>query len=912
MAVPVEQFARDLVESGLLSADEVAAARNDLPGGHRDDSQALARLLVQSKRLTKYQAAAVYQGKSQHLVMGNYVVLDRIGAGGMGQVYKARHRRIDRTVALKVLSAKALEQPGAIKRFHREVRAAARLVHPNIVTAFDADEANGTHFLVMEFVDGQDLATIVKSRGPMTVERAVDCILQAARGLDYAHGMGVIHRDIKPANLLSSHGGEVKILDMGLARLDEGTDVSASAAGLTQAGQVMGTVDYMSPEQAEDTRLADQRSDIYSLGCTLYVLLTGKVPYPAPTLMKKLLAHREIPIPSLREARPEVPPRLDAAFRRMVAKSASLRQASMAEVIAELEACLAHDQGGDDPASASTPGDAALSEFLSNVTRGGAAASPIATSVAAETMRVAPSAQDTDPTAPLARPGPSRAASGWPPWAIGGGAVAAVVLLVASLLVAASFRAREPSGANKGNAGTGAKGGAAAGPADPESPPGGSWIDLVARANPARDAAQGSWTVRGPALHWAGGSEVGRISLGPPPAAGYQLHVRFTAPEAGAAVRLILPAGSSDVLLDVQPTWSTYVTGLDTVNGHRAGGADNPTRSGVFAVAAGKEHALDVQVVPSGNEVDIVVAADGRSLVAWRGPQSALWLRPEWRLNNTGMIGVGGGARPLVIHEARVRAVTSLGESRGSSTPPGAANAAPPSTPVFEAFPEVPPPASSATPDRRAAEWVVSRGGRVTVSVAGMPGQVAATAEEIPAEDFVVTGAQLNFLRSLSGGELDPLRGLARLAVLDLRGSSITDANTPRIAELTTLRSLRLDLTQITDAGLPPLAALTGLTYLDLGRTPITDDGLTPILGLGNLAILSLERTAVTDAGVARLRPLTKVWLLNIGAPNVTDASIPLLAQMTHLKELRLEGSSVTDAGIAELRAALPNCNVVK
>ena len=308
-------------------------------GADGKDAQELATRLVRAQQLTRFQAAQVLAGKARALVLGDYVILDRIGAGGMGQVYKARHRRMNRVVAIKVLPPAALKDAQAVKRFGREVEAAAKLLHPNIVTAFDAGQANGQHYLVMEYVAGPDLATVVSDRGPLAPKMAVDYILQAARGLAFAHSKGIVHRDIKPANLLVDPDGVVKILDMGLARLDDPT--SQSGAGLTLSGQIMGTVEFMAPEQAMDMRLADARSDIYSLGCTLYRLLTGENPYPGQSLMQINLAHREQPIPDLRAKRPTISPQLDVVFRRMIAKRPEERYQSMADVVAALEAIRA-------------------------------------------------------------------------------------------------------------------------------------------------------------------------------------------------------------------------------------------------------------------------------------------------------------------------------------------------------------------------------------------------------------------------------------------------------------------------------------------------------------------------------------------------------------------------------------------
>ena len=340
MVLVLEQFVRNLRESRLIPAEEVASLQKALQASKTPHTvEDVAKLLVQSGKLTEYQAATISQGRPQSLILGEYVLLDILGKGGMGVVFRARHRLMDRVVALKTLPAAAIK-PDTVQRFYREVKAAARLSHPNIVTAYDAGEHAGTHYLVMEYVVGRDLAAIVKEKGPLPLRQAIDYVQQAARGLEYAHKHGVVHRDVKPSNLLLDQEGVVKILDMGLARLNENLAGAPEAMELTGTGQILGTVDYMSPEQAEDVRSADHRSDIYSLGCTLFYLLTRRPVYGGETIVKRILAHRDEPIPSVMELRPDCPETLDAAIQRMLAKRPEDRPQSMAEIIVALESCL--------------------------------------------------------------------------------------------------------------------------------------------------------------------------------------------------------------------------------------------------------------------------------------------------------------------------------------------------------------------------------------------------------------------------------------------------------------------------------------------------------------------------------------------------------------------------------------------
>jgi serine/threonine protein kinase len=264
----------------------------------------------------------------------------------MGQVFKARHRNLRRIAAIKLIRKDRLNDPNIVKRFEREVRAAATLDHPNIVHAHDADKIGGTHLLVMEYIDGAtDLRQMVKKNGPMSVEQACECIRQAALGLQHAYERGLVHRDIKPHNLLlTADSKTIKILDMGLARLNA---LASDNPGtfITQAGTGLGTPDFVAPEQAISSHTADIRADIYSLGCTFYFLLTAQVPFPGGGVADKLLKHlREEPQP-IECIRSDIPSEVAGLVRKMMAKIPEDRCQTPAEVAAELSSLLDRDSG---------------------------------------------------------------------------------------------------------------------------------------------------------------------------------------------------------------------------------------------------------------------------------------------------------------------------------------------------------------------------------------------------------------------------------------------------------------------------------------------------------------------------------------------------------------------------------------
>ncbi len=334
MAIESNTLVTALQRSRLLAPEEMS--RIDGLRDRYPEARALGSHLIQAGRLTPFQVNQLMQGREADLILGPYQLLERLGEGGMGQVFKARHQGMQRVVALKVIRRQLLSDPQAVGRFQREARAAAQLAHPNIVTVFDAGQAGDTHYLAMEYVQGIDLSALVKRDGPLPVDRACEYIRQAARGLHHAHEKGLVHRDVKPANLLLADD-VIKLLDLGLARLRFEETEKASEPTLTQADRVMGTPDFMAPEQAKNARGADARADVYSLGCTLYFLLTGRAPFSGNSCMETLLNHQLNEAVSVRQARTEVPAALETILRRMMAKEPADRFGSAAEAADALE-----------------------------------------------------------------------------------------------------------------------------------------------------------------------------------------------------------------------------------------------------------------------------------------------------------------------------------------------------------------------------------------------------------------------------------------------------------------------------------------------------------------------------------------------------------------------------------------------
>ena len=324
-----EHLLAALQRSGLFGHEQLDEARRELVPSF-PHAAALGEYLVEIDWLTAFQLQYLLAGEWDEVVLGPYQLLDKVGEGGVCRVYRAWDTAGGRFVALKVLHPHLAERADAVASFKGESRAISLMTHPNVIKAFASGEDEGRHFYAMEFVEGMDLERFVQTAGPLPIDHACDYVRQAAQGLQAAHQIGLVHRDVKPANLFLVNpplppatasprraplDPVVKVIDWGLAR----TAAEGPAPGEVK-GQLLGTADYMAPEQIQDSSLVDIRADVYSLGCTLHYLLTGQPPFPGGSVMQKILQHQEAAPPSLAHARPDVPDELDALVRRMLAK----------------------------------------------------------------------------------------------------------------------------------------------------------------------------------------------------------------------------------------------------------------------------------------------------------------------------------------------------------------------------------------------------------------------------------------------------------------------------------------------------------------------------------------------------------------------------------------------------------------
>ena len=335
----------DLVKrSQLVEEDQLQEFLSEYHKQHGEKlperQEALAEAMVEAELITEWQAEKLLAGKHRGFLLGKYKLLGQLGKGGMSTVYLAEHILMRARRAIKVLPRDRVKDATYLNRFKLEARAAAKLDDPNIVRAYDIDNEGETHYIVMEYVEGQDLHQLVKAKGSLKYETAADYVAQVARGLDHAHDMGLVHRDIKPANCLLDTQGVVKLLDMGLARI---IDDKASLT-IDNNENVLGTADYLAPEQALNSHSADHRADIYSLGCTLYFLLTGHPPFPEGSISERLMKHQMEMPPSILKDRPDAPPTLRHICEKMMSKKPDDRYQTAGDVAERLTLWLS-DRG---------------------------------------------------------------------------------------------------------------------------------------------------------------------------------------------------------------------------------------------------------------------------------------------------------------------------------------------------------------------------------------------------------------------------------------------------------------------------------------------------------------------------------------------------------------------------------------
>jgi len=336
-----KSFLKLLERSGIVEDERLKDTLAELSQQAAGETVAVSRLsehLVESGLITKWHCEKLMQGKYKGFFLGKYKLLKLLGAGGMSTVYLAEHKISGNRRAIKVLPRKKAEDQSYLDRFYREGKAAASLNHPNVVRVYDICNDGDTHFMALEHVQGIDLHQLTKTQGPLPIEDAAQAIIQSCSGLQHAHDRELVHRDIKPANLLRMEDGSVKILDLGLALFNQGEDDESLTVMYNE--RVMGTADYLSPEQALNSHEVDHRADIYSLGCTLYYLLTGHPPFPKGTLAQRIAMHQTQRPECVRKSRPECPQALSDICFSMMAKLPEARYQSCNELVQELNAYL--------------------------------------------------------------------------------------------------------------------------------------------------------------------------------------------------------------------------------------------------------------------------------------------------------------------------------------------------------------------------------------------------------------------------------------------------------------------------------------------------------------------------------------------------------------------------------------------
>jgi serine/threonine protein kinase len=329
----VEGFLKDVLRSGVIEREELQAALRGITREQRGDTRSVADFLVRGGHLSRFQARRILKGRWRGLILGPYQILAPIGRGGMGTVFLSRDSRTSELLALKLLRRSSAERRQR-ERFRREMLLSRRVDHPHLASTYSSGKIDGVYFIAMEFIPGKSLQRLVQAEGPLDVPRAARLISEVAAGLDHAHAKGLIHRDLKPSNIMVTPHDHAKVLDLGLAII-EGEDV-ADVHVVGGKGYIVGTMDYIAPEQTANSAAVDRRADIYSLGCTLYYAITGRPPFPGGTSKEKIQRQRREEPESLLDLKPTLPVEFVLLARRMMAKDPADRPSTAAEVVRNL------------------------------------------------------------------------------------------------------------------------------------------------------------------------------------------------------------------------------------------------------------------------------------------------------------------------------------------------------------------------------------------------------------------------------------------------------------------------------------------------------------------------------------------------------------------------------------------------
>lgn len=566
-----------------------------------------------------------------------YRIVKPLGEGGMGVVYQAEHRVMERTVALKVIASRLVSHPGAVERFHQEVKAAARLSHRNIVTAHDAEQIGNLHFLVMEFVEGESLNALVARQGRLPIKRACYYIWQAALGLGHAHENGMVHRDIKPQNLMLTPQGVVKILDFGLARLAAQEGMDDDKTGLTAVGIAVGTPDYMAPEQARDSRSVDARADIYSLGATFYFLLTGQTLFPVGSALEKVLAHIERKPRPATDLRPDIPPEVANILNRMLEKNPANRYQTPGEVAEDLKQFLKQPTNPSSPESEVDNETPLISLMASVASLPPRRPNRRSASRGRKRQRAIRRALERH----IKWIVPVMLFCGWFLWWM---LHEPGTTPVQSPVERNSDRPQTATNAGGSQASTSV--------ALPEVA--GQWIDLMPKVN-VDQAIQGQWFLSGGELHVNAEPKARLVLLHDLPAE-YDFEIAFTRKSGRYSIAMIFPAGSGQATFEAD-AWGMDLVGIQNIGGRRLN--DRQGQVPVVEITNGQRHVMLLKVRKNGVEGYL----DGRPVSKYQGDGSDLSLLPEpWDLGDSSALGLGAFDAETTFHQIRIRPVATSRE----------------------------------------------------------------------------------------------------------------------------------------------------------------------------------------------------------------------------------------------------------